>query len=256
MNQFSAHVTKNREIALDYYELSFIWSADNTPEPGQFITLRCGTGTAPLLRRPFALSSYNPETKTARIIYQKRGEATTLLTAKHPEDTIDIIGPLGNGFPAPSEGSRPVLVAGGIGLGPVLFLAKAMRETQTPPLLIFGARNRYQVPLEIIEPLSASIDIAVCTDDGSQGFKGTAADYLQEHCPEHPEFFTCGPHPMMKAVYDLSRTCRARCWVSMEQIMACGVGACMGCAIAVKGEKPFARVCVEGPVFDGDAVVW
>ena len=256
MDHFTSRVIGNKAIAESYYELSIHWHSGQSPLPGQFITLRGGTGTAPLLRRPFALSSYDESTKVAKIIYQKRGDATSVLSGKQAEEELDIIGPLGNSFPMPEDGQQPVLVAGGIGLGPILYLAKTMEARGLSPQFVFGARNRYLIPTKILGPVSHTIDLHLCTDDGSLGFYGTSVDYIRSRCPKNPVFYTCGPHPMMKAVHELSVEKSAGCWVSMEQVMACGVGACMGCAIETRGDRPFARVCADGPIFKSTLLVW
>ena len=256
MDQFSSRITGNREIAENYFELSFSWNSKEPPKPGQFITVRGNLGTSPLLRRPFAFSDYNSESGIAKIIYQRRGEATSILTNKRQEDSIDIIGPLGNSFPLPPEGHSPVLVAGGIGLGPILFFSKYLKASGREALLVFGARNRLLVPQLLSDRAEGSLGVEICTDDGSLGFRGNTADFLKGKDLENAEFYACGPYPMMKAVHGMAEEQDSDCWVSMEQIMACGVGACVGCAIEAKGERPYVRVCTEGPIFNSKELVW
>jgi dihydroorotate dehydrogenase electron transfer subunit len=254
MTHFSTTILSNLPVAADFFELRFAWPVSlPSPLPGQFVTIRVSLSTVPLLRRPFAISSYERESGSAAIIYQKRGTATELLTAKAPGDPLDLIGPLGSSFTLPPTGARCIILAGGIGLGPMLFLGRSLRP---PVKFIFGCRTRAHLPQEsAFTPLTPII----CTDDGSSGFKGTAIDYLRTLSLDGNEpaaLFGCGPTPMLKALHDFSLERGWPCQVSIEQVMACGVGACMGCVVPVVGPPGYARVCTEGPVFASKDLLW
>ncbi|MGE5671293.1 MAG: dihydroorotate dehydrogenase electron transfer subunit [Fibrobacterota bacterium] len=256
MLQFDAKVLKNVKIADSFYYLEMTWDHDTPVVPGHFLTLRITDDTTPLLRRPFAFSGFDPASSTCSIIYQKRGRGTELLTSKLPGDTINLIGPLGNPFPNPSDGSKPILVAGGIGVGPMLFLASEYMQKQLPFSFIFGCRTKSFIPdldtFRVINPV-------ICTDDGSAGFKGTTADYLktiEKSIQRTDTVYCCGPHPMLKACHELALRTGSSCQVSVEQIMACGVGACMGCVVKTVAEPGYARACKEGPVFNSKDLVW
>jgi dihydroorotate dehydrogenase electron transfer subunit len=262
MKQFSASVLSNESVARNYYEMRFTWPAEvDGPVPGQFISAK-SIGTKDLiLRRPFAVSSFDPEHSVAAIIYQRRGKATNMLATLTESESVDLIGPLGNAFPAP-QGRRPLLVGGGVGLGPVLFFGNWLAERGILATVLLGFRSADYVPTFLADRQRVVFDPVVCTDDGSHGYHGTTVDWLAGPASkeirsfEDCSVYTCGPNPMMAGC---SRFCSERqipCWVSMEQIMGCGVGACIGCAIPVKGEAPFARVCTEGPVFDGSQIEW
>lgn len=256
MLQFDATILKNFKIADSFYYLEMTWNHDTPAVPGHFLTLRITDDTTPLLRRPFAFSGFDPESSTCSIIYQKRGRGTELLTAKSSGDSINIIGPLGKPFSSPTPGSTSILVAGGIGVGPMLFLASEYKRKQLPFSFIFGCRTKSFIPdldeFRVIDPV-------ICTDDGSAGFKGTTADYLKtiEHSIQKTDtIYCCGPHPMLKACHELTLRTNSACQVSVEQIMACGVGACMGCVVKTVAEPGYARACKEGPVFISTDLIW
>lgn len=262
MKQFSAKVTTNRKIAEGYFEMRFGWPAsDEQPVPGQFISIKTFGTTDLVLRRPFAVSAYDPRTATAAIIYQKRGKATTMLAATTSGDELDMIGPLGNRFPEPA-GEAPVLVGGGVGLGPILFFGNHLSASGKRPTLVLGFRTAALIPKGLADADLAGLEAVICTDDGSVGFHGTTVDWLRSSASAQPDRFAdavvhaCGPNAMMAECDRFCSDHRLRCWVSMEQVMGCGVGACIGCAIPVSGEERFARVCTDGPVFDSRIVRW
>ncbi|MBD3241755.1 MAG: dihydroorotate dehydrogenase electron transfer subunit [Chitinivibrionales bacterium] len=257
MLQHESAIRGNNPICESFHETTFDWpTTADRPHPGQFLSIRISTATAPLLRRPFAFSDIDPKAGTASIIYQTRGPATELLAGKSAGETLDIVGPLGRGFPEPAGKGTCVLVAGGIGLGPMLFLAKHLRGLKREVLFVYGCAR------EALVPRSESFrraNAVVCTDDGSVGYQGTNVAYLRT-LPESrfagATVYACGPNPMMKACHELAGERGAPCYVSMEQVMACGVGACMGCVVKTTSGDGFARVCTEGPVFDSREIAW
>lgn len=257
MKHFFTVIISNEPIAKDFYQIIFDWDQEiSIPEPGQFLTIRISDGTVPLLRRPFALSGYEKKNQKASIIYQKRGAATEILAGKKAGDKLDIIGPMGNSFKIEDSIDTCVIVAGGIGLGPMLYTASYLKTIGRKVLFIFGAKNKSFIPQKDI---FSSLSPVICTDDGSEGFIGTTVDYLLSIKNEDIKsamVFACGPMPMLKGCHEFAMKNNLHCHVSMEQIMACGVGACMGCAIKVEYEPGFARVCSEGPVFNSQDIAW
>lgn len=254
MKQFLATVISNRKIAEGYYELLFGWPFDaGNPRAGQFCTIKVSESTTPLLRRPFAFSNFNDS--IASIIYQKRGPATEILASKERGEEIDVIGPLGNSFTPDVQARSHILVAGGIGLGPLAFQAQELRKLGLKVVFVFGCRSAEFVPDTARMKIGA---VEICTDDGTAGFRGTAIDYLKSlGSPDRGTvLYGCGPTPMLKACHAFSEEHKIECFASVEQIMACGVGACMGCAVKLKNEPGYARVCKEGPVFDANEIVW
>jgi dihydroorotate dehydrogenase electron transfer subunit len=256
MKQFTAHILSNRSICSDYFEMTFSWDPSvPAPLPGHFFTVRISQDTVPLLRRPFAFSAFDTANNTASMIYQKRGRGTELLAGKQTGDPLDVLGPLGKPFSLTGRDKKTLLVAGGIGLGPIMFLANTIRSQGIDSTLIFGCRNVTLVPAL---PAFRSLSPVICTDDGSSGFKGTTADYLASIEPSIASstvMYACGPVPMLKSCHDIAQRRACGCFVSIEQVMACGVGACMGCAVkmAAGGYK---RACIEGPVFESREIQW
>ena len=257
MKQFSGTIISNTPLCDGYFEMEFSWEKGvQPPEPGQFFTVRTADSSVPLLRRPFAFSAFNENSRTASFVYQKRGPGTGLLAAKGGNDVIDLLGPLGKPFVLPEKNQTALLVAGGIGIGPVLFLGTRIRNANIPAILVFGCRTAANVPASAA---FSALNPQVCTDDGSRGFKGTALDYcstLSKTIVPSTVLYACGPHPMLKGCHAFARDRGIVCHVSVEQIMACGVGACMGCVVKVNHEPGFARACAEGPVFDSSEIVW
>lgn len=261
MTHLQTVVSDLAEVADGYFEMSFEWPEFlNAPEPGQFFTIRAGRTTAPLLRRPFAFSGMDD--RGAVFIFERRGPATDILAGKRPGDRLDVLGPLGNSFPFPKNGWRPILVAGGIGVGPIMYFCRTLAATGSNPLLLLGGRTSAKIPKVSGIPGS---ELVICTEDGTAGFGGTPIDYLREKYAEvargqspspSVELYVCGPHGLLAAGHELAERWGARAWVSMEQTMGCAVGACMGCAVRVHSPAEYARVCTEGPVFDSRLIVW
>lgn len=262
MKQFRARVESNPVIASGYHRLVFTWPQTvEAPLPGQFISIKSFGTSDLILRRPFAVSAHHPQDGTAEIIYQKRGKATTMLAEKVSGESIDVIGPLGNRFPI-DDSKRTILVGGGVGLGPILFFGSWLAAHGSQPTVVLGFRTSAYVPALIANPEELAFDPVVCSDDGSLGFQGTTVDWLRSTVRREPERFqdvtlhACGPNAMMAACSRFCADLAIPCWVSMEQIMGCGVGACIGCAIPVRGASSFARVCTDGPVFDARQIQW
>jgi dihydroorotate dehydrogenase electron transfer subunit len=255
MKQFSAQIIKNISICDNFFELTLKPDTISVePQPGQFVTIRVNTGTSPLLRRPFAYSDFDRNNGQFSIVYQQRGQATEILSGKQCGDLVVCIGPIGNYFPPPLPGVTAVLVAGGIGIGPIQYLATELNRLAIPFIFIFGSRNKNTIPQNSI---FATLNPVICTNDGSFGFKGTTADYLRSiSIPKKSAIYCCGPHPMLKACNSIAKENSSPCWISVEQVMACGVGACMGCVVKVRSPQKYARACKEGPIFDGNELDW
>lgn len=251
MTQYMAEVRGQKQLSPDYYELSFSWKGV-PPQPGQFLTVKCWEESAPLLRRPFAFSAFSAEKSEASIIYQKRGHGTKRMTTLNKGDSLDVLGPLGNPFPEASCQS-PSLIGGGIGTGPILFLANSLKRKGLSPRLILGFRNAELVPELAMEE---GLDLFLCTDDGSKGFKGNVVDFLNKEPSSVEAIYSCGPHPMLKGCHLWAVKHNILCYVSVEEIMACGIGACQGCAIPVHHPREYFRVCKDGPVFESRIIKW
>jgi dihydroorotate dehydrogenase electron transfer subunit len=264
MLQFDAEVLGNRPIAPSWKELVLRWEPKaGPPLPGQFLTLRAAPTWDPLLRRPLAFASYRldgPRGPTVSVLYQVRGKATGLLGELARGSTVDVLGPLGHGFPLPLPGETPVLAAGGVGLGPVLFLAETLErrriaggENGVPAPFVVGFRTAAAMP-DILFPEG----LVLCTDDGSAGRRGTPVDWISDVMASSAgtHVYSCGPAPMLAALARLAKERGFRASLSAEQWMACGVGACMGCVLPKPEGRGFVRACTEGPVFELDEIDW
>ena len=250
MIQQDCRVISNREIAREYYELIFSWPLEKKPEPGQFLTVK--PEGLPLLRRPFAFSSYKDG--NAGIIYKTVGEATKEFSKLSKNDLVSILAPLGNSFKEPKKSA--ILVAGGIGLGPMIFTAVKYAELGLKPTLLIGARDKGLIP-EL--NLNKNIEVIICTDDGSLGFKGNVAQYLESDgldLLKSGEILACGPHIMLNACHNLALKYDVECQVSLEEMMACAVGACYGCVVETNLDEKYKRVCKDGPVFNSREIIW
>lgn len=213
--------------------------------PGQFAQIRVPGHT---LRRPVSICSIGPD--TLRFVFQVRGEGTDALSRSGPGDTLDILAPLGRGFPIDPD-KRTLLVGGGIGVPPLLAVAQALGEKATA---ILGFRTRELVILEE-DFKAAGARVLIATDDGSYGHHGLVTDLARG--VDFQVLMACGPGPMLRGARDLARSRGAEGYLSLEQRMACGVGACLGCAVALVdqgGREYYGRVCSDGPVFSMDKV--
>lgn len=256
MKQFDAEILENRELADDYFEMVLRWPEDvRTPFPGQVVSLNVERAITPFLRRPFALASFRREARTASIIYHVRGPATEKMALKRPGEVIDTLGPRGFYFQVGKE-KNPLLVGGGIGTGPMVFAANWLAAKGFSPRLVLGYRSASLFPKLDLDPL---VRLTVCTDDGTLGFHGTTVAYLDSlSAADRDDAFVwaCGPNAMLKACHEWCLPRNIPCRVSLEEVMACGVGACVGCTVATTDERKMVRVCTEGPVFDSKVIAW
>ena len=216
--------------------------------PGQFVNVQVPGKT---LRRPISLCGFDPSAGTLRLVFQIRGEGTAILASLSEGTTLSLLGPLGNGFPPPEAGKNVLFVGGGIGVPPLLQAAKGAGENA---LVCLGFRTASAVILK--QDFEANGNrVYLATDDGTAGHHGFAAD-----CARALSFaaaYACGPAPMLRAVKELCRERNVPCWLSLEERMACGIGACLGCATPLlreDGSVYYGHVCKDGPVFDAEKV--
>jgi dihydroorotate dehydrogenase electron transfer subunit len=234
--------------------------------PGQFITVRCGDFT---LRRP--LSIHQVLSREIALLFKVTGKGTFWLSQRQIGDRIDILGPLGNGFSIPpaksGQSKRLLLVAGGIGIAPLVFLMQ-YASSQHQITLIHGASTVAQLyPFSSagkkrgkLSPLPNGVQFIPVTEDGSMGKKGMATDILHDFLDRADQVYTCGPADMYKMMAEMSLRAKrsnlklTKCQVSLEVRMGCGFGACYGCTINTK--KGLKQVCRDGPVFELDDIIW
>ena len=234
--------------------------------PGQFIHIKCSTDNYPLLRRPLSIHRIDKEKGEIYILFQVVGEGTKLLSQKVVGDDLDIIGPIGNGFNVYPESKKIMIIGGGIGVAPLLALAEeSIAQGKEVRVLIGALKKELIIGEESFKRLGARVDVA--TDDGSYKYKGFVTDLLEEAIQEGwlpDQIFSCGPRPMLKKIANISSDAHIDCQVSLEERMACGIGACLGCVCKIKNEDKkqdkvkyeYKRVCIDGPIFEGSEVVW
>ena len=217
-------------------------------QPGQFVQVLVPSKT---LRRPISVCDVKGD--TIRLVFEIRGEGTALLAQMKVGDTINIIAPLGHGFTL-DPAKKMVFIGGGIGVPPMLYSAGQCGENA---VVINGFRNKDAVILE--EDFRKVVgQLIITTDDGSYGIHGFVTQPLAEMIQSADKICACGPMPMLKNIAKMAQEYHVPCEVSLEQRMACGVGACLGCAVAVKedGRVIYKHVCKDGPVFSSEAVAW
>ena len=226
--------------------------------PGHFVMLRVSANLDPLLARPFGISSVISK-RSIELYYRVAGKGTSLLTRVTPGQTLNLFGPLGNGFPAPDKAVTPLLVAGGSGFPPLLYFAAQYGKQAH---LFVGSRDKECLPpAAVVKDLrSRTKAIHYATEDGSRGVCGFVTDPLAAYLARPaaagtPVIYACGPHAMLASVSRLAAEHAVPCYVSMEERMACGLGVCMGCSVSMKAGG-YKRVCKEGPVFLSSDIDW
>jgi dihydroorotate dehydrogenase electron transfer subunit len=227
-------------------------------KPGQFVMIRVSPGTDPLLRRPFSICGARGE-DTVLVLYRVVGRGTELMSRFLPGQGVPVLGPLGRGFDLPKTGGRSLLVAGGIGLAPLAFLAGSLKLEEVKMAAGFATAGE-AVPWDRLG--LEGLKVSVAPDDGTLGHHGLVTELMETILDGDPEIstsvFACGPHAMLRRVSAIARDRGVRCQVSLEAHMACGVGACQGCALkaASGGRRPYLHVCQDGPVFDARDLDW
>lgn len=244
-----AKVLDNRKVGASFYLLVLQDSAiARNAKPGQFVHMRIGASCDPLLRRPFSL--HWVEGDSFEILYQVVGRGTGLLSQVRRGEALDLLGPLGRGFDLKGVRS-PLVVAGGLGIAPLLFLTQKF-SGERPTVLIGGSTKEEILCEERVRALGAEVRIA--TEDGSSGTKGLVADLLATTLSSHRSVFACGPTGMLKEVAEICQRKGVSSQLSLEGRMGCGVGACLGCGVKSKAGG-YKRVCSDGPVFHSSEIV-
>lgn len=254
-------IKSNREIAPDTYLLELeseeLAKASN---PGQFVMIRVKNGTDPLLRRPFSICDTD-NNGAVKILYRIVGKGTGILSKKKSGECISILGPLGSTFEFPGSHQNVILVAGGIGVAPIFFLGQNIKPVNFEFLIGFRTSPEI-IKFEDISGVQ-DFEISISTDDGSFGYGGRVTDLLEETLKRQQSrpdsIYACGPLPMLKETVLTAQQYNIPCQISIEAFMACGLGACQGCAVKViesESSSGYERVCKEGPVFDGNKIDW
>lgn len=218
-------------------------------KPGQFISLYCHDGSR-MLPRPISICEIDKKDKALRIVYRVAGKGTEEFSGMFTGESIDIVGPLGNGFPLKEK--KAFLIGGGIGIPPMVELAKQLNcEKQ----MVLGYRDT----MFLQEEFKGLGSMYVATEDGSYGTEGNVLDAIRENGLDAEIIYACGPTPMLKAIKEYAMANGIECWLSLEEKMACGIGACLACVCKSKEKDSHThvnnkRVCKEGPVFRAEEV--
>ena len=221
---------------------------------GQFVEVRIDKTPGVMLRRPISVHDVNYGKNQLKLLVQNVGKGSDYLCNLTSGTVLNLIYPLGNSFVMPEQGNIPLLIGGGCGMAPLLYWGRQLLENNITPLFLIGARNADS--LIQIEEFQKLGQVLITTEDGSKGHKGFVVNH-PVMCSETPKFdiiYTCGPEGMMKAVAKFAAKHGITCFVSLENRMACGIGACLCCVVStIDGHK---CTCVEGPVFNSKYIQW
>ncbi|MCL2245779.1 MAG: dihydroorotate dehydrogenase electron transfer subunit [Lentimicrobiaceae bacterium] len=245
MQYYNSKIIAQKKIATGIFHLTVIQNAE-TIAPGQFYMLQVEDGALSLMR---PISVYNIENEQLHFLYKVIGKGTELLSKLQKGDAIKLLGPLGNGFPCGEVSGKVALVGGGIGIPPLFETAKQLKKQGCHVDVFLG----YKDELFAFEAFDEVCDnIFIASEAGEEGYRGFITDIF--HAQNYNAVFTCGPEIMMRKVKEICDTQQVSVWLSMENRMACGIGACLVCTCKTTGGMK--RCCKEGPVFSGNVLVF
>ena len=249
----TASVISQQEIAANIFDMWIATDLAAQAKPGQFICVY-PKDKSTLLPRPISICEVAEDKKALRIVYRIAGKGTAEFSGYKAGDTVEILGTLGNGFPVEEgKGKKVFLMGGGIGVPPILELAKAMDAKKQ---IIVGYRDSQ---LFLADDLAKYGTVYAATEDGSAGTKGNVMNAIEENGLEADVIFACGPMPMLRAIKRYAEAHQIPAYISLEEHMACGVGACLGCVVKTKevdhhSHVHNARICTDDPVFEAQEV--
>lgn len=242
----TAIIIRQEEIADNIYSM---WlKNDNIASeavPGQFVSLYCNDGSR-ILPRPISICEIDRVDGAIQLVYRVAGKGTEEFCGYHSGKLIEVMGPLGNGFPLKSK--KAFLIGGGIGIPPMLELAK---QLDCEKQIVLGYRDRQTF---LVNELKKYADVYIATEDGSVGTKGNVLNAIEENNLSADIIYACGPTPMLRALKEYGQKNNIETWISMEEKMACGIGACLACVCKSKNKDHHTnvnnkRICKDGPVF-------
>ena len=245
-----AVVISQEKLATDIYSMWINTNIAKEAKPGQFISVYT-KNEAKLLPRPISICEIDDKKTALRIVYRKAGKGTEEFSKYRSGASVNILGPLGNGFPLCDE--KAILIGGGIGIPPMLELAKALESEKT---IVVGYRNS---EMFLNNDLACYDKLVVATEDGSVGTKGNVIDAIREQNVSGSVIYACGPIPMLRGVKEYAKEKGIKAYISIEEKMACGVGACLGCVCKSTNVDDHSkvnnkRICADGPVFNAEDI--
>jgi dihydroorotate dehydrogenase electron transfer subunit len=246
-------VVENKRISNDFYILELLGDKELPDiKPGQFAQVRVDGSPETFLRRPISIHDVDYNKNTIKLLIQVAGKGTLTLSQLRVGDILNLVFPLGNSFGIPAENDKILLVGGGCGIAPLLYLGKYLKSIGYVPDILLGFRNRSRI-IEY-DSYSEIGNVYLTTEDGSQGEKGFVTDHTLLSEAKYDRIYCCGPDSMMKAVAGYAIRHNAVCEVSLENLMACGIGVCLCCIVeTVKGNL---CSCIDGPVFNITDLKW
>ncbi len=247
-----SYVLENGEISPGIFKMVVASNRmESTAKAGQFVNLYCREGSR-LLPRPISICEIDKENSTLTFVYGVVGKGTEEFSKIKAGEYIELLGPLGNGYKIDEEVDEHIIVGGGIGIPPLLELVKQLKGKKK---VYLGFRSNSYL---IEEFEKHGVQVLIATDDGSEGMKGTVVDLLKKDKAKGKMLYACGPKPMLMAVADWAEEQNIKAQLSLEERMGCGIGTCVGCVVRIKDENTwnYKKVCVDGPVFWSEEVVW
>lgn len=256
----TVQVVEQRKVAEGLYSLTFcapVKLTEKSVGPGQFVHIRVSDSFDHVLRRPLSVCRVDYLKQQMTVVYRAQGAGTKRLARLEAGDEVDVLGPLGRGFPIHADDRLALLVGGGIGVPPLVELARRLRAAGCAVIVIVGFQSSAQAIL--MDELEHYGDLIVVTDDGTLGARGLVTDVLTEAvCARADRYYACGPTPMLRAVQGLMQRRNVSGYLSLEERMGCGIGICVGCVHPIRRDESVKNVktCREGPVFPADEVVF
>ncbi len=256
--QEKATVVRIEQFANSNFRLSLLCpQIAASAKPGQFVMIRAGVGKDPLLRRPFSVHQTSAGGRI-QIYFKVVGRGTEILAQLKKDQQVSVLGPLGRGFRLNLD-VPAIIVGGGLGIAPMLFLAKEnsrLKRKCFDDLILLGAREKNELEHLLNDFKQLGIRLLTATDDGSLGHHGFVTEIMQSvTLPPGSTVYACGPEAMMAGVNRICQSQGIPCQVSVESVMACGMGACLGCSRSAK-DGGYTHVCLNGPVYDAEELLW
>lgn len=251
-------IVNQKEIAHSIFELTLKGElVSEMKQPGQFVHIKVADSYEPLLRRPISICSIDQEKKEFTMIYRAEGRGTTLLAGRKVNEQVDVLGPLGHGFPVEeaAEGDTALLVGGGIGVPPLYELSQRLVERGVKVIHVLGFQSKDVAFYE--EEFSKLGDTYIATVDGSLGTQGFVTDVIEQQGLAFDILYSCGPTPMLRAL-EQAYSKDKKVYLSLEERMGCGIGACFACVCKTNDDRPghnYKKVCSDGPVFKAGEVI-